>query len=269
MWCDQARGAVTFPESSFFKKFFTFRNLQILLFLAILAVDGLVDGLFLKLVRFRALTGWEDELNFDSLLFNWKLIHNLALGVTGLALAAVVLSFFFPSFYRRGGWALSLVFLSGLFYPWGLAFHYVRSFHFILLFGIVINAYGFLTLAFFKRQAGLLGKDEGSGKRMDGFKQISVEEAHQILQSGKAVFVDVRDAGSYQSARVPGALHLTDTSIQDFVAKTDKSKPVVCYCYHGNTSQGAAAYLMDQGFKEVYSVMGGFEEWRRTQDFES
>ncbi|HJT25665.1 MAG TPA: thiosulfate sulfurtransferase GlpE [bacterium] len=104
---------------------------------------------------------------------------------------------------------------------------------------------------------------------MDGFKQISVDEAHKILASGKAVFVDVRDAGSYQAGHVRGALHLSDANIQDFVAKTDKSKPVVCYCYHGNTSQGAAAYLTDQGFKEVYSVAGGFEEWRQTQEFES
>ncbi|GEM_PF-17595 len=251
------------------RTFLTFRNLQVSLFLAILAVDGLVDGLFLKLVRFRALTGWEDEINFDSLVFNWKLIHNLALGVTGAAMAAVVASFLLPGFYRRAGWALALVFLAGVFYPWGLAFHYVRSFHFILLFGIVINAYGFLVLAFFKRQAGLLVKQAGGGKSMEGFKEIPVEEAYVLLQSGKAVFVDVRDGGSYQAAHVKGALHLSDATIQDFVARTDKAKPVVCYCYHGHTSQGAAAYLVDQGFKEVYSVMGGFEEWRRTQDFES
>lgn len=247
----------------------SFRNLQIGLFLAILAVDGLVDGLFLKLVRFRALTGWEDEINFDSLLFNWKLIHGVALAVTGTALAAVFLSFFIGGFYRRGGWLLSLVYLASMAYPWGLAFHYVRSFHFILLFGILINAYGFLVLAFFKRQAGLLGKARESRRKMDEFKQISVEEAHQILESGKAVFVDVRDMGSYQAGHVPGALHLSDATIQEFVTKTDKTKPVVCYCYHGNTSQGAAAYLKDQGFKEVYSVIGGFEEWRQTQEFES
>lgn len=251
------------------KNFLSFKNLQILLFLAILSVDGVVDGLFLKLVRFRALTDWEDELNFDSLLFNWKVIHGVAIGVIGFTIVAVLLSFFLKNFYRWGGWALALVFLADVFYPWGLAFHYVRSFHFILLFGMVINAYGFLVLAFFKRQAGLLAKTEGSSRKMDGFKQISVEEAHKILESGKAVFVDVRDPGSFQAGHVPGALHLTDNNIQDFVAKTDKTKPVVCYCYHGNTSQGAAAYLMDQGFKEVYSVAGGFEEWRQTQEFEN
>lgn len=104
---------------------------------------------------------------------------------------------------------------------------------------------------------------------MEDFKEISVEEARQKLDSGKSLFVDVRDPGSFQAAHVPGALLLNDANVQEFVEKTDKSKPVVVYCYHGHTSQGAAAYLKDQGFKEVYSVMGGFEEWRQTQKIES
>lgn len=251
------------------KRFFKLRFLHGLLFLAILSLDGWVDGLFVQLVHFRAVSGWDDELAFDSLEFDWKLIHEAALAVTGVALVGVLWGFFIKGFYRRWGWALALVFLAGVVYPWGLAFHYVRTFHFILLLGILVNAYGFLVLAFFKKPMGFSGEVKERSKVMDEFKQIDVAEAGRLLESGKAVFVDVRDPASYQSAHVPGALHLSDENIQDFVAKADKSKPVVCYCYHGNTSQGAAAYLMDQGFKEVYSVMGGFEEWRQTEKIES
>lgn len=104
---------------------------------------------------------------------------------------------------------------------------------------------------------------------MEDFKEITVEEARQKLDAGQSVFVDVRDPTSFGAAHVPGALLLSDANVQEFVAKTDKQKPVVVYCYHGHTSQGAAAYLMDQGFKEVYSVMGGFEQWRQTEKTES
>ncbi len=34
-------------------------------------------------------------------------------------------------------------------------------------------------------------------------------------------------------------------------------------CYHGISSQGAAQYLINQGFDAVYSVDGGFEAWHR------
>jgi len=104
---------------------------------------------------------------------------------------------------------------------------------------------------------------------MDEFKEISVEEASKKLESGKAAFVDVRDPASYEAAHVPGALQLNDANVQDFITKTDKTKPIVVYCYHGHTSQGAAAYFMEQGFKEVYSVIGGFERWRQTEKIES
>jgi thiosulfate sulfurtransferase len=34
-------------------------------------------------------------------------------------------------------------------------------------------------------------------------------------------------------------------------------------CYHGNSSKGAAQYLLQQGYEEVYSVDGGFDAWHR------
>ncbi len=126
------------------------------LFLVVLAGDTLVNGFFLKLVGFRALSGWEDELAFDSLLFDWNLAHGLALFLNGAALAGVFFSFFVDGFYRLYGWAVALVFLLNTAYPWGLAFHYVRAFHFILLLGILLNAYGFVVLAFLKGNLGLL-----------------------------------------------------------------------------------------------------------------
>lgn len=132
-----------------------------------------------------------------------------------------------------------------------------------------MNTYAFLALAFLKRPLGLTGRVEGKVKKMNVFKEIPVEVAQKLLESGKAVFVDVRDAPSFEAAHVPGALHLNDSNIADFVAKTDKGKPVVVYCYHGNTSQGAADHLVGQGFKEVYSIIGGFEGWRKAEKIES
>ncbi len=103
---------------------------------------------------------------------------------------------------------------------------------------------------------------------MDDVKEISVEKARPLFESG-AVFVDVRDPASFEAAHVPGAAYLSDANIEKFVKNTDKSKPIVAYCYHGHTSLGAAAYLMDQGFTEVYSLIGGFERWRQSETIES
>jgi thiosulfate sulfurtransferase len=103
---------------------------------------------------------------------------------------------------------------------------------------------------------------------MDEVKEISAEKAKQLLASG-ATFVDVRDPASYEAAHIPGAIPLNDNNVEKFVSQSEKNKPVVVYCYHGHTSLGGAAYLMDQGFTEVYSLTGGFEGWRQTEKIES
>jgi len=91
--------------------------------------------------------------------------------------------------------------------------------------------------------------------------QITVEEAAKIFKEKSAVFVDVRDPQSFQSGHIPGALHVNDHNIQEFLKNADKSKHHIVYCYHGNSSLGAAAYFLENGFKEVHSLNGGFTQW--------
>src|ERR687895_2612034 len=99
--------------------------------------------------------------------------------------------------------------------------------------------------------------------------QIQIHEAKKKLGQKNAVFVDVRDPRSYQSAHIPGAVRLDDGNVREFIDNTDKDADVVVYCYHGNSSLGATAYLMENGFKNVASMSGGFEAWRQVYEHES
>ncbi len=96
---------------------------------------------------------------------------------------------------------------------------------------------------------------------MTDFKRISPEQAQALRDQG-AVLVDVRDAQTYASNHIPASHHLDNHSIADFIRNADLDKPLVVVCYHGNSSQSAAAYLVGQGFSEVYSMDGGFELWK-------
>mgnify|MGYP000851702245 CR=1 FL=1 len=98
---------------------------------------------------------------------------------------------------------------------------------------------------------------------MSEFKRIDPATAHDLRAKG-AVVVDIRDPHSFASGHVPGARHLDNHSLADFIAGADMDAPVIVACYHGNSSQSAAAYLISQGFSDVYSLDGGFELWRTT-----
>jgi len=97
---------------------------------------------------------------------------------------------------------------------------------------------------------------------MKEFKHISVADTFTRLQQGEIVIADIRDEQSFSAAHIEGAFHLTNGTLLQFTQQHDFEQPVVVVCYHGNSSQGAAQYLVQQGFEEVYSMDGGFEGWR-------
>ena len=98
---------------------------------------------------------------------------------------------------------------------------------------------------------------------MSEFKRISPEQAQALREQG-AVMVDVRDPATFAALHISGSKHLDNVSISDFIRAADLDAPTVVVCYHGNSSQSAAAYLVGQGFAEVYSLDGGIELWRST-----
>ena len=104
---------------------------------------------------------------------------------------------------------------------------------------------------------------------MTDFQHISVQQTAELLSQHKVIIADIRDEQSYSAAHIEGAFHLTNGSLAGFMQQFEFDQPVVVVCYHGNSSQGAAQYLAQQGFEQVYSMDGGFESWRRQLPFVS
>lgn len=103
---------------------------------------------------------------------------------------------------------------------------------------------------------------------MNAIPEIQIHEAKKRLDEKHCLFVDIRDPDSYGAAHIPGALHLDNDNVQEFLQTTDKKRPVVVYCYHGNSSLGAVAFLREKGFEDVASMNGGFEAWRQVYEHE-
>lgn len=102
---------------------------------------------------------------------------------------------------------------------------------------------------------------------MEQFAHISVEETQQRLEQASARVVDIRDEPSFAAGHIAGAVHLSNGSLQPFMAETEFDMPVIVCCYHGVSSQQAAQFLIHQGFEHVYSMDGGFEAWRQAMPF--
>lgn len=79
----------------------------------------------------------------------------------------------------------------------------------------------------------------------------------ELRKQEGAVVVDIRDSQAFAAGHITGARHLDNHSVAEFIRNADLDAPTLVVCYHGNSSQSAAAYLVGQGFSDVYSVDGG------------
>jgi thiosulfate sulfurtransferase len=93
------------------------------------------------------------------------------------------------------------------------------------------------------------------------YRNISIEEAKTLLSGDNVTVLDIRDPESFSAGHIENALSAGAIDIDAFVAKQDKNKPLLVYCYHGISSQSAATYLAQNGFAEVYSLEGGYTAW--------
>jgi sulfur-carrier protein adenylyltransferase/sulfurtransferase len=95
--------------------------------------------------------------------------------------------------------------------------------------------------------------------------EISEIDARGAQGLAGAVWIDVREADEWQEGHIPGARHVPRGFLESRIeaAAPDKSVPVVLYCAAANRSAFAAKTLAELGYGEVYSLAGGFTDWKR------
>ena len=97
------------------------------------------------------------------------------------------------------------------------------------------------------------------------FKHLAVNDAKKLIESCTDIsIVDIRSTDAFMSGHINKAINVSNQNIEEFIANTNKDKPLICYCYHGYSSQRAASFFIEKGFKEVYSLDGGYTEWENT-----
>jgi molybdopterin/thiamine biosynthesis adenylyltransferase/rhodanese-related sulfurtransferase len=101
---------------------------------------------------------------------------------------------------------------------------------------------------------------------LDGAKAVirEVEPAEVEPRLGDVVILDVREADEYEQGALPGALHIPRGFLEFQVEGRlpDKERPVVVYCAGGARSALAAKTLQDLGYRDVVSLVGGFNRWK-------
>lgn len=78
--------------------------------------------------------------------------------------------------------------------------------------------------------------------------------------------LDVRDMAELELASLPRALHIPMSQIPTRLQELDPQLPIVVMCHTGRRSGQVAAFLLANGFEQVYNLAGGIEAWSTDVD---
>jgi monothiol glutaredoxin len=91
-------------------------------------------------------------------------------------------------------------------------------------------------------------------------RALSPADVVTRVADGSVTLIDVRPREERAMASVTVPFMTLDDGLAPFES-LPKDTPLAFLCHHGNRSQQAAEHFRQQGFREVYNVIGGIDAW--------
>lgn len=94
------------------------------------------------------------------------------------------------------------------------------------------------------------------------YQNISAKDARQMLESGNAMLIDVRERDEHRSGRIPKSTNIPVGHLHSMKKKlpADKQAPIITYCLSGMRAKNACATLANFGYTNLY-CLGGIHGW--------
>jgi len=95
--------------------------------------------------------------------------------------------------------------------------------------------------------------------------QVSLDEGRALLESGRAVLVDIREPSEHAHGVAPGMVRLPMSQLNSRINELprDPAQPLLLICNTQNRSARVAEQLHAAGLTHVRFVDGGMSGWAR------
>ena len=90
-------------------------------------------------------------------------------------------------------------------------------------------------------------------------RNITNLEANRLIRNGAKV-VDIRDAQDFSVSHIPGAINISINDLRNL--RLDKYETIIVVCYSGITSVAATEYLKELGYKNVFNLKNGYDNYK-------
>ncbi len=97
---------------------------------------------------------------------------------------------------------------------------------------------------------------------------ITVTELKEKMDNGESIIlIDVREPHEYELSNLGGRLiplSLLPAALEELA--DSKEEEIIVHCKSGGRSAKAAAFMRQQGFKNVRNLLGGILDWKNKID---
>jgi rhodanese-related sulfurtransferase len=97
-----------------------------------------------------------------------------------------------------------------------------------------------------------------------GFSALPPLEVKRLMDGGKAILIDIREADEYAREHIRGARHvpLSGLDTHDFDRERAAGKIAIFQCQSGRRTEMNRDKLMALGFSQTHVIEGGLNAWR-------
>jgi rhodanese-related sulfurtransferase len=93
------------------------------------------------------------------------------------------------------------------------------------------------------------------------YQDIHPAHLQDLRAEPELLILDMRDPASYAQGRLDGAEPVSDALLRQLMKSRQRDRPVLVYCYHGNSSRDLCQFIAGFGYTRVHNLVGGWQGW--------
>ena len=101
----------------------------------------------------------------------------------------------------------------------------------------------------------------GQAGDLDKYDNVTIEEAKEMIDNGKANVLDVRNQTEYDEGHIKNASHIMVGTLKNRLEEVDASKTIIVHCQGGARSAIATSLLKAKGIDNIVNMPGGSSKW--------
>lgn len=95
------------------------------------------------------------------------------------------------------------------------------------------------------------------------YSDILPAEVGALRGEEDLLILDIRDPDSFARGHLENAQAVDDVVLRKLMKDRQRTRPVLVYCYHGNSSRDMCQLIADFGYSRVYNLAGGWQAWEQ------